>query len=177
MTYRNLLCYLLFLIFIFGCASTTLPKYIISPNGEPSPEPHYVLRDSEGLIQVTFYYSSVIQTKDLDGSFQPISKYLDKNISHALSLRKCQTLILTMKVFNPRSLKYRIYANPVINYRGGGSRKSIIKVAISNLFFRSYEFPLVLDEGISTAKINFYIQSSDGRTLIRTGDFNYSINL
>jgi hypothetical protein len=168
MNYRSLLCCLLFLTFV-GCT----PKVnIITSTGEPLPEPHYILKDSDNTIQATFYYSAITEVKDLDGSIQPIPHYLDKNISHFLSTKKYQKLILTMKVFNPKHLEYVIYETCRINkntsYRYEASK--------SNLLFRTYEFSLPLGKKIKSVKFYFEIRGSDGRTLMRTGNFNYSTN-
>jgi len=50
------------------------------------------------------------------------------------------------------------------------------KVSDSNLLFRTYELPFPMDKEIKTVKVNFEIQSGDGVTLMRTGNFNYVIN-
>jgi len=173
---RKEICYLVavvFLTFFVGCATPQVT--VMSRTGEPIPEPHYVMKDSGGALQVTFYYSAIGEIKDLDGSLQPNPKYLDKNISHDISSTQYRELMLNMKVFNSRCSKYSVYANSVINYSRGGDMIYRYKVSDSNLLFRSYELPFPIDKGIKTVKINFEIQSGNGVTLMRTGNFNYSI--
>ena len=175
---RKELCYLVAAVFLtffaIGCAAPQVT--VMSQTGEPVPEPHYVMMISGTAMKVTFYYSAVGEIKDLDGSLQPNPIYLDKNISHDISSTKYRELMLNVKVFNPKCSKYSIYSNSVINYKIGGNMSYRYKVSDSNLLFRTYQLPFPMDKGINTVKVNFEIQSSDGATLMRTGNFNYVIN-
>lgn len=158
-----------------GCAST--PNLtVINPMGEPMPEPHYVMKDIGKQVQVTFWIKAVSWREDLDKTLQPMPMFLKRNESYNFSTSKFDRIILVMKVYNPRNIKYNIFTRQVVDYKDGGTMNNLSQVAASDLQFRAHEFFLPYSEGIKTVKVSFEVQGLDGQTLVRTGNLKYSIN-
>lgn len=159
----------------FGCANT--PNLtVINPMGEPMPEPHYVMKDVNGQVQVTFWLKAVGWKEDLDKTLQPIPMFLRRNEKYNFSTSSYDRLVLVMKVYNPRNVKYNIFTRQAVDFKDGGSMAGLSQIAASDLSFRTHEFFLPFSEGIKTVKVSYEVQGLDGRTLVRTGNFNYSIN-
>jgi hypothetical protein len=165
----------IFALVTIGCANT--PNLtVINPIGEPMPEPHYVMKDVGGQIQVTFYFEAISWKEDLDKTRQPIPVFLDRSMKYDFSTSKYDRVMLVMKVFNPRNIKYNIFTRQAVDFKDGGTMNHLSQVAASDLTFRNHEFFLPFSEGTKTVKVSFEVQGSDGRALVRPGNFNYSIN-
>lgn len=157
-----------------GCA--TAPKLtVVNPMGEPMPEPHYVMTDTDRHVRVTFYFKAVGWIEDVDKSKQPNPVYLARNGNYSFSTKKYDRVMLIMKVFNPRNLQYNVFSHQAVSFKGGGNMSHLSQVAASDLTFRSHEFYLPYGEKTKSVTVSFEVQSSDGRTLVRTGKFNYRI--
>ena len=177
MNVKHLLCYLLFLIFIFGCASSQMTK-VVYPDGQPAPNPYYLVEttDSTHPLRVSFYHVLTTEVEDLDGSKQSHPTFLSRKDDHYFLLKDDVHLNTVLRIINPWNKKYRVFYILDIKCSDGGVMQTRSQLAYSDKNYREIYCPMPLLDEISKATHEVHVTNENGKILIRTGKFNYFVN-
>jgi len=174
---KKILIILTFFILIVGCAAK--PEVtVVRPDGGPSPDPYYVLQttDPKQPIRLSFYYAAISRVKDLDGSSQPTTVFLERRKVYYFSSEQYPDLHTVLRILNPRNKRYKVHYRMSITFSNGGQMDANSEVAYSDMKYREIRCPLPLLEGMKSVKHEVEITDDAGRMLIRTGQFKYHVN-
>jgi len=176
---RKGLCYLvaLFLIASVGCTSAPQLTKVIYPDGEPAPNPYYRLEtiDPKQPMRVSFYYVVTERVRDLDGSHQPVKKFLRRRGKHYFLSKDMPHLNTVLRIINPWNKKYKVFYTLHTKYSNGGVLDLFSEVAHSDMKYREFYCSIPVVHGMTEATHEIEVRNEDGNVLIRTGKFRYFI--
>jgi hypothetical protein len=170
---------LIFLIlFTISCASIKVEHEVRQPDGQPFPDPYYVLQttDPQRPIRASFFYSSLEAIKDLDQAKVFKTKFLHRRDHFYFSKDSEDELHLTVRVLNPRNMRYKVFINFRIKYSDGGITDSYSIIAYSDMKYREFIRDLPTWDGIKEVSYSLEIKDKAENPLISTGKFNYYVN-
>ncbi len=170
---RNIIISMLFFLLV-GCATTTNLK-IIDSTGREEPNPHYVLQSLSTQLIATFYYASMSEIKDTDGTIIYRPTYLPMNkIYKALPTTR---LYLIIEVSNPNKIEYKFWSETMIVYWNGEDNKTFTSslLAKSKVDYRQFVFNMPISETIKDASYGVNLFDNSGKILMHLGDFHYKI--
>lgn len=152
-----------------SCAS---PKYdILLSSGRPVASPNYVLKDTSDLgMVVTFWFTSFTTIKDKDGTIIYIPHMMEMRKDNILD-KNAKTVILTIEVYNPRNLEYKIAFNSKCKMKMQEVEKRGV-AAISDLKYRHHSINLPISKDL----INCIFMTEvllEGKTRFMLGPIKY----
>ena len=167
---------ILFLLLV-GCATTTNMK-IIDPTGRELPTPHYVLQSSSTNLTATFFYASMSQVKDTDGTIIYHPTYLP--MTKIYKATPATKLLLVIEVSNPKKIQYKFWSEMHITYwkksRGRyNSTFAASQLAKSKMEYRQFIFDMPVSEKIKKVSYGVNLFDQSGNILMYFGDFHYQI--
>ena len=179
MKYRYLVIFLiLFIMATFGCGGNQNIRHeVVKPDGSPFPDPFYVLQtvDANTPIRMSFFYSAIKPIEDLDGRTVPQEQFLDRRTHHYFLGEDNESIQLTVRILNPRNIKYKVFCTQSVRFKGGGSMDSNTLVAYSDFKYREYKRVLPTNEKVKEVTYSFKVTDFAENNLMSTGDFHYYI--
>ena len=164
---------LILCLFLIGCSTTTNLK-LIDPTGRELPKPHYVLKSFYGSITATFYYASLSEIKDVDGTIISKPNYLSMYPTH--TIKPTDTMMLVIEVSNPHKIEYEVWEDVTIKQKENGVKVIGAELASSKLAYRQFLLAMPnsdeVEEVIYRAKI---FEPRSSMPIIRFGTFHYKI--
>jgi len=167
------------ILLVSGCAGPRLT--VISPEGAPMPDPHYVATStSTTQIRATYYYVGLVEVKDVDYSSQYTPIYLDRNIKNIKS-KDFKELQLILQVYNPTETIYIVKTHQQIKPTNFKNNVELTDgmVAVSKLKYRQYLFqlPISSEQRGLTISYNVELINENGKeSFMRIGTFAYQLN-
>lgn len=160
---------MLILLFTISCAS---PKYdLLLASGRPVASPNYVLKDTSNLgMVVTFWLTSYTTLEDRDGTIIYVPKMMKMRKENILD-KNAEKVILTVEVYNPRNLEYKIAFSSKIKVKDQEVQKRGV-AAISHLKYRCHTITLPLSKNLLRCKF-FAEVTLEGNPRFMLGPFEY----
>lgn len=173
---RNVILPILFFLLI-GCSTTTNLK-LVDSSGRELPNPHYALTNLSTNLTAMFYYVSMSEIKDTDGTIIYRPTYLPMHkVFKAVPTSK---LHLIIEVSNPNKIEYNVWSESMTTcwekYRGkyteifAGSL-----LAKSRVEYRQFIFDIPVSEKIKDVTYGVNLLDKTGNILMYFGDFHYQI--
>ena len=163
---------LLLSMLILSTISCASPNHdILLSSGRPLASPNYVLKDTSDLgMIVTFWFTSFTTIKDKDGTIIYIPHMMEMRKDNILD-KNAEKLILTVEVYNPRNLEYKIAFNSKYKMTMEEVEKRGV-AAISDLKYRQHIINLPLSKDL----INCMFMTElllEGKTRFMMGPIKY----
>lgn len=164
---------LFLLLFFLGCANPNLN--LVDQTGQPLPNPYYVGQTIDQQMSFTYYIVAEHEVIDIDKSAQPYPKFLDRTTSTVMR-EGLKSLKLVLRVYNPSTMEYRVYADRGYNYKVAGREyRNYMQIATSNLPYREYTFPLPYESAFNGGFLEVLVSDKSGKQLFRVDKFKYSL--
>lgn len=162
-------------LFLIGCS--TVQTNWVDESGKTIPDPHYTLNPIGTKMVVTFFYATVSERKDIDGTSILSFQYLDMMKKHNFCLTKYENLCLIIQVYNPEQLNYSLNEN--MNMKVGKSFNSSSmqmcgKRRASILPYRSFVYNLPFEEDIVEVDHSVILKVDD-QEVMHIGTFHYHL--
>lgn len=172
---------LIFLILLVAsCAGgkSHITHEVVKPDGAPFPNPYYVLQttNSNRPMRLSFFYSSIKWTEDLDGKKVPTVKYLDRRERHYFMADYEDGAKIVARVRNPTNVRYKVFIKQTIKFSDGGEMDAYSNIGYSDMIYREFDQSLPLWEGIKEVTFSFELCDEAGRLMVSTGKFNYYVS-
>lgn len=163
---------LLLVLCILNCA----PKInFVTPTGQTAPFPSYSLSSTGLNIHTTFYYTTNKGVKDVDGTVVQESKYLNLFNTHDIYLSSKQSLTLTIEVYNPEEIEYRLQERASYHDRKNIKTETSGNLGYSKLKYRKFVFDLPVTHKIKDMNYSVMLQDEKGNILFICGPFGYNV--
>ena len=171
-----LLVLLLLILLNVGCATNKIN--IIDSAGRQIPSPHYLLMSTSDLqIQTISYWATLKCHHDLDGTIIKHPTFIPYNKDYKFSIKKYSYVTLTIEVYNPKQITYKLIENITFNRKYRKYNQTIKQmIGNSNLPYRQFTINLPFHKrDIGYIQYGVELMTIDDYPIMHFGDLNYQL--